>query len=77
MAPERLNEISALEFVHDTRYSGRWFRTLNVLDEHNREGVAVEVGTSIPAARVVRVLSQPIALYGRPRHSGWSTTSRS
>ena len=28
--------------------AGRQFHTLNVLDEGNREGLAIEVGTSIP-----------------------------
>ena len=67
VAPDRLNEIWALDFMHDALYGGRRFRTLNVLDEGNREGLAIEVGTSIPAARVVRVLDQLVALYGRPQ----------
>ena len=67
VAPNRLNEIWALDFIHDALYSGRRFRTLNVLDEGNREGLAIEVGTSIPAPRVVRVLDQLVALYGCPR----------
>ena len=53
--------------MHDALYSGRRFRTLNVLDEGNREGLAIEVGTSIPAPRVVRVLDQLLAHYGRPQ----------
>jgi putative transposase len=65
-APTRLNEVWALDFMHDALYGGRRFRTLNVLDEGNRQGLAIEVGTSIPATRVIRVLSQLIALYGRP-----------
>src|SRR5262245_47990431 len=52
--------------MEDALYSGRRFRTLNVLDEANREALAIEIGTSI-AARVVRVLEQLIAIYGRPR----------
>ena len=67
MAPDRLNEIWALDVMHDALYGGRRFRTLNVLDEGNREGLAIEVGTSIPASRVVRVLDQLVALYGRPQ----------
>ena len=67
VAPDRLNEIWALDFMHDALYGGRRFRTLNVLDEGNREGLAIEVDTSIPAARVVRVLDQLVALYGRPQ----------
>jgi putative transposase len=66
VAPTRLNEVWALDFMHDALYGGRRFRTLNVLDEGNREGLAIEVGTSIPAARVIRVLGQLVALYGRP-----------
>lgn len=65
-APTRLNEVWAIDFMHDAPYGGRRFRTLNVLDEGNREGLAIEVGTSIPATRVIRVLSQLIALYERP-----------
>jgi len=66
VAPTRLNEIWAIDFMHDALYGGRRFRTLNVLDEGNREGLAIEIGTSIPATRVIRVLGQLIALYGRP-----------
>jgi putative transposase len=66
VAPPRINEVWALDFMHDALYGGRRVRILNVLDEANREGLAVEVGTSMPASRVIRVLSQLIALYGRP-----------
>jgi putative transposase len=48
----------ALDFVHDTRYCGQRFRTLNVIDEGTREGLAMETETSLPASRVVRVLEQ-------------------
>jgi putative transposase len=33
----------------------------------NREALGIEVGTSIPASRVVRVLDQLVELYGRPQ----------
>jgi len=66
LAPTRLNEVWAIDFMHDALYRGRRFRTFNVLDEGNREGLAIEVGTSLPASRVIRVLSQLVALYGRP-----------
>ena len=65
-APTTLNRIWALDFMLDALYGGRRFRTLNVLDEANREALAIEVGTSIPSARVVRVLEQLLTLYGRP-----------
>ena len=66
VAPNRLNEIWVLDVMHDTLYGGRRFRTLNVLDEGHREGLANEVGTSIPVAREVRVLDQLVVRYGRP-----------
>ena len=56
--PQRPNEMWALDFMHDTLYNGRRFRTLNVLDEGVRECLAIEVDTSLPAERVVRVLNQ-------------------
>jgi putative transposase len=65
-APVILNDVWALDFMHDRLYCGRPFRTLNVIDEANREALAIEVGTSIPAARVVRVLEQLIEMHGRP-----------
>lgn len=65
-APATLNGTWALDFMHDTLYGGRRFRTLNVIDEGNREGLAIEIGTSIPSARVVRVMEQLIDLHGRP-----------
>jgi putative transposase len=67
VAPATLNGIWALDFMHDALYGGRRFRTLNVLDEGNRECLAIEVGVSIPAARVIRVLEQLILLYGPPQ----------
>src|SRR5512145_2925721 len=53
--------------MQDALYGGRRFRTLNILDEANREALGIEIGTSIPAARVVRVLEQCILLHGRPQ----------
>jgi hypothetical protein len=53
--------------MSDTLYDGRRFRTLNVLDEGNREGLAIEVGTSLPGSRVVALLDQLVAIHGAPR----------
>jgi putative transposase len=66
VAPTTLNGIWALDFMQDALYGGRRFRTLNILDEANREALAIEIGTSIPATRVVRVLEQLVMIYGRP-----------
>ena len=66
IAPNGLNKIWSIDFMHDTTYDGRTFRTLNVIDEGNREGLRIECGKSIPSARVVRVMEQLVEVYGRP-----------
>lgn len=38
-----------------------------ILDEGVREGLAIEVDTSLPAERVVRVLEQVVAWRGQPQ----------
>ena len=48
-------------------YNGRPFRTLNVIDEGNREALRIECGTSIPSGRLVRVMDQLVELYGKPQ----------
>ena len=47
VAPARLNETWALDFMTDTLYDGRNFRTFNVLGEGNQEALAIEIGPSI------------------------------
>jgi putative transposase len=44
--------------VSDSLASGRTFRTLNVIDDYNREALWIEVDTSLPAERVVQVLER-------------------
>ena len=56
MFTEDLNKIWALDFMSDSMYDGRPFRTLNFIDEANREALRIECGTSIPAGRLVRVM---------------------
>lgn len=60
------NRVWAMDFMHDALYGGRSFRTLNIIDESNREALAIEVGTSVPSARVIRVLERLIDLHGKP-----------
>jgi putative transposase len=61
-----VNQGWALDFMHDALYDGRRFRTLNVIDEANREALAIEIGTSIPSARLIRTLERLIDLHGAP-----------
>jgi putative transposase len=66
-APALLNHTWAVDFMTDTLYDGRRFRTLNILDEGNREGLAIDVGMSLPSVRVIAVLDDLVALHGAPR----------
>lgn len=54
----QLNECWSVDFMSDALLSGRRFRTLNVIDDFNREVLAIEVDSSLPAQRVTRVLDQ-------------------
>jgi putative transposase len=64
--PQQPNQTWSLDFMSDALSNGRPFRTLNVIDDFNREALWIEVDTSLPADRVVRVLEQLIDWRGRP-----------
>ena len=57
----------ALDFMNDTLFYGRSFRTLNVIDESNREVLAIEIDLSLPAARVMRTLEQLEEIHDLPK----------
>ena len=56
-----------MDFMHDQLSDGRSYRFFNVIDDFNREGLAIEVGFSLPAVRVKRVLDQVIVWRGKPK----------
>lgn len=64
--PEAINQCWSMDFMHDQLEDGRSFRLLNVIDDFNREGLAIEVDFSLPAERVVRTLDQIIEWRGKP-----------
>lgn len=57
-APTRSNQGWSMDFLADALGSGRRFRVLTLVDDYTREALAIEVDTSLPGARVVRVLEQ-------------------
>ncbi|MFP4098959.1 MAG: IS3 family transposase, partial [Alphaproteobacteria bacterium] len=65
--PELPNETWSMDFMSDQLSNGRSFRTFNVLDDYNREGLGIEVDLSLPALRVIRVLEQIIEWRGKPK----------
>jgi len=67
IVPQGINETWSMDFMHDSLDSGRNYRLLNVIDDFNREGLAIEIDFSLPAARVIRTLSQIIEWRGKPK----------
>jgi len=65
--PKAANECWSMDFMHDALLSGQRFRTLNLIDDYNREALAIEVDTSLPSQRVVRVLERVAHWRGYPR----------
>lgn len=56
------------DFVHDACWNGAKLKVLPVIDEFTRECLAIEVATSLPAARVIAVLAQLFAAHGAPAY---------
>jgi len=60
------NERWAMDFISDSLWSGRKFRTLSVVDTYSRECLNVEADTSLPGHRVVKVLDRLADTKGLP-----------
>ncbi len=65
--PEAINQSWSIDFMSDALWNGRRFRTFNVIDDYNREGLEIEIDLSLPAQRVVRVLERISERRGYPR----------
>ena len=55
------------DFLHDHCLNGTPLKVLTVMDEFTREGLAIEVATSLPAQRVLTVLEGLVVTHGRPQ----------
>jgi len=66
MVPSRPNQVWSADFMSDALYQGVRFRTFNVLDDFNREALKIEIDTSLPSTRLVRVLEQLATERGLP-----------
>ena len=67
LEPTRANVCWSMDFMSDALVTGHRIRTLNVIDDFNREVLAIEVDTSLPAKRVIRVLDQISDWRGTPQ----------
>ncbi len=67
IGPTEPNMVWSIDFMSDSLMDSRKFRLLNVLDDFNRESLAVEVDTSLPSLRVIRVLERIIESRDKPK----------
>ena len=65
-APRGLNEVWSMDFMADQLSDGRSVRLFNVIDDFNREALAIDVDFSLPALRIIRSLDQVIEWRGKP-----------
>lgn len=67
-APVVLNECWSMDFMSDVLTDGRKVRVFNVIDDCNREAVAIDVGLSYPARAVVETLENLKEEIGTPKY---------
>ena len=65
--PGMANQCGSVDFMSDSLFCGRRFRTFNVVDDFNREVLAIEIDLSLPALRVIRVLERIACWRGYPK----------
>jgi putative transposase len=64
--PIKPNQVWSADFMSDCLYPNTRFRLFNVIDDYNRESLAIEVDTSLRSTRVVRVLERLKETRGLP-----------
>lgn len=67
LLPQAINQGWSMDFMCDSLVDGRRFRLLNIIDDYNRESLAIEIDTSLPALRVIRTLEQLIERRTKPQ----------
>lgn len=65
--PAALNQSWSMDFLCDSLVDGRRFRILNIIDDYNRESLAIEIDTSLPSQRVIRVLERLVGARATPK----------
>ena len=66
MVPSTINQVWSMDFMHDQLGNERAFRLFNVIDDFNREALAIEIDFSLPSERIIRALDQVIEWRGQP-----------
>lgn len=68
LRPEYRNHVWSYDFVHHRTDDGRAFRTLNILDEHSRECLAIRVKRKLNSTEVIDALTELFILRGVPAY---------
>lgn len=66
LRPIAPNVTWSLDFMHDSLANGKTIRTLNIIDDFNREALSISIDTSLPAQRVIRELNKLVEWRGKP-----------
>ena len=66
--PTSLNECWSMDFMSDGLTDGRKVRVFNVIDDCNREALAIDVGLTYPARAVIETLEQLKEEIGTPKY---------
>ncbi|WP_255462699.1 IS3 family transposase [Galbibacter sp. BG1] len=66
-APGQLNQVWSMDFMSDVLSDGRKVRILNIMDDCNREVLAVDPGLNYPARKLVETLEQLEEEVGLPQ----------
>ena len=63
---EKVNQSWSMDFTNDALADGPRFRRLNDVGDFDREALGIEIGLSLPARRVMRMVDQLPELHGDP-----------
>jgi len=68
LRPEYRNHVWSYDFVHCRTDDGKVFRTLNIIDEHSRECLAIKVQRKLNSTDVIDALTDLFILRGAPKY---------
>ena len=66
MIPHKPNQTCSIDCMADALISSGKFNTLNLIDDFNREALAIEVASSIKGLRLTRILDKVASYREQP-----------